>query len=109
MLHMYALKVMSFLESLNKTDNIMLRTLSSKLSTDDVSRLALMFNSNLDVFKSNYRTIIRLNFDELRKVMVFFGINNLKNASFIYFNLCIDYSWFCSLYLLFSYFCVCFV
>ena len=65
MLHMYALKVMSFLENLNKTDNIMLRTLSSNLSTDDVSRLALMFNSNLDVFKSNYRTIIRLNSDEL--------------------------------------------
>ena len=65
MLHMYALKVMSFLENLNKTDNIMLRTLSSNLSTDDVSRLALMFNSNLDVFKSNYITIIRLNSDEL--------------------------------------------
>ena len=65
MLHMHALKVMSFLENLNKTDNIMLRTLSSNLSTDDVSRLALMFDSNLDIFKSNYRTIIRLNSDEL--------------------------------------------
>ena len=60
MLPMYALKVMSFLEKLNSTDNIMLKTLSNNLSMDDIGRLALLFNSTLADFMSNYRTIIRL-------------------------------------------------
>jgi len=63
MLHMYALKVMSFLEKLNSTENIMLKTLSSDLSTDDIGRLALLFNSTVADFRSSYRAIIRLTFD----------------------------------------------
>ena len=55
---MYALKVMSFLEKLNLTDNIMLKTLNTNLSADDVSRLALLFNSAVADFRSNYRTIM---------------------------------------------------
>ena len=65
MLHIYAFKVMYFLESLKSTDNIMLRTLSNNLSTDDISSLALLFNSSIVDFRSNYRTIIRLNFERL--------------------------------------------
>ena len=60
MLNMYAPKIMSFLEKLNSTDNIMLKTLSNNLSMDDIGRLALLFNSTLADFMSNYRTIIRL-------------------------------------------------
>src|SRR5207244_8228797 len=60
MLPMYALKVMYFLEKLNSTDNIMLKTLSNNLSMDDIGRLALLFNSTFADFMSNYRTIIRL-------------------------------------------------
>jgi len=60
MLHMYALKVMSFINKLNLTGNIMLQTLSSNLSTDDVSRLAQLFNTSLADFSSNYRTIIHV-------------------------------------------------
>jgi len=63
MLQMYALKVMSFLEKLNSTENIMLKTLSSNLSTDDISRLAILFNSTVVDFRSNYRTIITLSSD----------------------------------------------
>jgi hypothetical protein len=65
MLHMYALKVMSFLEKANTTDNIMLKTLSTNLSTDDISRLALLFNTNVLDFKTNYRVIIDSNFEQL--------------------------------------------
>ena len=67
MLHMYALKVMSFINKLNLTGNIMLQTLSSNLSTDDVSRLAQLFNTSLADFSSNYTTIIhvRLNSDHV--------------------------------------------
>ena len=68
MLPMYALKVMSFLEKLNSTDNIMLKTLSNNLSMDDIGRLALLFNSTLADFMSNYRTIIRLASDWLQKM-----------------------------------------
>ena len=65
MLHMYALKVMSFLETLNKSDNMMLKTLSTNLSMDDISRLAILFNSNMTDFKSNYRIIVQTNFEQL--------------------------------------------
>ena len=65
MLHMYALKVMSFLETMNATDNIMLRILNINLSTDDISKLALLFNSNLLDFKINYRVIIDSHFQQL--------------------------------------------
>ena len=56
---------MYFLESLKSTDNIMLRTLSNNLSTDDISSLALLFNSSIVDITSNYRTIIRLNYERL--------------------------------------------
>ena len=59
---------MSFLEKLNSTDNIMLKTLSNNLSMDDIGRLALLFNSTLADFMSNYRTIIRLASDWLQKM-----------------------------------------
>ena len=65
MLHIYALKVMSFIESLKSTDNVMLKTLSSNLSTDDISHLALLFNSSVTDFSSNYRTIVRVHFEQL--------------------------------------------
>ena len=67
MLHMYALKVMSFINKLNLTGNIMLQTLSSNLSTDDVSRLAQLFNISLADFCCNYTSIIhvRLNSDHV--------------------------------------------
>jgi len=65
MLHIYALKVMSFLETLNKTDNIMLRILSTNLSMDDISRLAILFNTDMLDFKANYRDIIDFNFEQL--------------------------------------------
>ena len=65
MLHIYALKVMSFLEILNKSDNIMLRILSKNLSTDDISRLAILFNTDMQNFKANYRNIIEFNFEQL--------------------------------------------
>ena len=65
MLHMYALKVMSFLETMNATDNIMLRTLNVNLANNDISKLALIFNSNLPDFKINYRVIIDSHFQQL--------------------------------------------
>ena len=65
MLHMYALKVMSFLETSNKSDNMMLKTLSTNLSMDDISRLAILLNSNMTDFKSNYRIIVQTNFEQL--------------------------------------------
>ena len=49
MLHMYALKVMSFLETLIKSGNMMLKSLSTNLSMDDLSRLAILLNSNTQI------------------------------------------------------------
>ena len=65
LLHIYALKVMSFLETMNTTDNIMLRIISTNLSTDDVSRLAMLLNTNMLDLKANYRAIIDSNFIQL--------------------------------------------
>ena len=56
---------MSFLGTLNKSDNMMLKTLSTNLSMDDMSRLAILFNSYMTDFKSNYRIIVQTNFEQL--------------------------------------------
>ena len=56
---------MSFLETMNTTDNIMLRIVSTNLSTDDVSRLAMLLNTNMLDLKANYRAIIDSNFIQL--------------------------------------------
>ena len=64
-LHMYALKVMSFLESMHATDNIMLKILVTDLSADDIDVLALHFNTNMLDFRSNYRVIIDSHFGRL--------------------------------------------
>ena len=65
LLHMYALKVMSFLESMHATDNIMLKILVTDLSADDMDVLALHFNTNMLDFRSNYRVIIDSHFGRL--------------------------------------------
>lgn len=64
LIHMYALKVMFFLETLEKSDNIMLQTLCNKLSFDDLSRMSNLFNTTMLVFKEHYREIINFHFEQ---------------------------------------------
>jgi len=73
---------MSFINKLNLTGNIMLQTLSSNLSTDDVSRLAQLFNTSLADFSSNYTTIthVRLNSNHVGPWKVCYKPWTISNA-----------------------------
>ena len=61
--YQYALRKMSFLLSLNVTDNNLLKLIACKNNSSEISLIAAKFNCEPDIFVEKYRKIICENFE----------------------------------------------
>jgi hypothetical protein len=62
LLHLYALRTMSFIDCLKQSENIMLSILCTESLDDEVNRIALLFDYHSNDFNLRYRDIIYSNF-----------------------------------------------